>query len=349
LNGSAFNVDGSSAARVSAAGSNRAQLRNGLATFKSIRLQAREEGEYKLTIGSHSKKIAIQEASIVVKVGPCRASVLRTPVHVLTCNKHWPVQAAQQPAVLSQHAQHGHATVHIWSTLVRLSDLFSFFSARTICTVCWSQVVQHNFVCNLEVLPVSLPAADSNTAGCSSVLLVAVETENQQPTPWEAISTGMTLSLEVPDAAADTAAAAGAAGSSRGKGAHSSKASKRPDALLLTPECLWADQQIEGLGVAAAEAAAAAAPAGCVVCFRTPQLIAAGSYTVAAEFRETRDELLPGLKKEVRIRQGTTFCLQPATITYHVLCILPAKLACRNHAMLHAGTMPHGVAGLHQR
>jgi hypothetical protein len=82
LNGSAFNVDGSSAARVSAAGSNRAQLRNGLATFKSIRLQAREEGEYKLTIGSHSKKIAIQEASVVVKVSPCHANMLHTPVHV---------------------------------------------------------------------------------------------------------------------------------------------------------------------------------------------------------------------------------------------------------------------------
>ena len=68
LNGSAFNLDGSLAARVSAAGSNRTQLRNGLATFKAIRVQAREEGEYKLTVGSHSKKIAIQEAAVIVKV-----------------------------------------------------------------------------------------------------------------------------------------------------------------------------------------------------------------------------------------------------------------------------------------
>lgn len=164
------------------------------------------------------------------------------------------------------------------------------------------QVVQHNFVCNVAVLPESLPAADSNTAGCSAVLLVAVEAENQQPIPWEAINNGMTLSLEVPDAAAEAAAAAaGAAGSSKGKGGRSSKAGKRPEALILTPECLFAEQrQIEGLGPAAAQAAAAAALAGCVVCFRTPQLTAAGSYTVAAEFRETREELLPGLKKEVR-------------------------------------------------
>jgi hypothetical protein len=197
------------------------------------------------------------------------------------------------------------------------------------------QVVQHNFVCNLEVLPASLPAADSNTAGCSSVLLVAVETENQQPVPWEAISTGMTLSLEVPDAAADAAAAAGAAGSSRGKGGRSSsKASKRPDALILTPECLWADQQqIEGLGAAAAEAAAAAAPAGCVVCFSTPQLTATGSYTVAAEFRETREELLPGLKKEVGFRQGMTGVF-PANHHKLQYFVYPTSQACTQEVVL---------------
>lgn len=155
-------------------------------------------------------------------------------------------------------------------------------------------------MCNLAIVPVSLPAADSNVAGCSAVLLVAVETENQQAIPWDPISTGLTLSLEVPDAAADAAAAAGPAGGSKGKGARSSKGSKRPEALVLTPECLFAAQQeMEGLGSAAAEAAAAAAAAGCVACFRTPQLTTAGTYTVAAEFRETRPELLPGLKKEV--------------------------------------------------
>lgn len=73
LNGSAFNLDGSVAARVSAAGSNRAALRNGVAAFKGIRVQARDEGEYKLTIGSHSKKVAIQEAAVIVKV--CALSV----------------------------------------------------------------------------------------------------------------------------------------------------------------------------------------------------------------------------------------------------------------------------------
>jgi hypothetical protein len=162
------------------------------------------------------------------------------------------------------------------------------------------QVVQHNFVCSLAVVPASLPAADSAVAGCSAVLLVAVETENQQAIPWDAISTGLTLSLEVPDAAADAAAAAGAAGGSKSKGGRSGKGSKRPEALVLTPECLFAAQQeLEGLAPAAAEAAAAAATAGCVACFRTPQLTTAGTYTVAAEFRETRPELLPGLKKEV--------------------------------------------------
>jgi hypothetical protein len=160
-------------------------------------------------------------------------------------------------------------------------------------------VVQHNFVCNVAVMPESLPAADSSAAGCSLVLLVLVETENQQPLPWEAISSGVTLSLEVPDAAEAAAVAAVAAGSSKGRGGRGSKGSKGPEALVLTPECVFtAQEQIEGLGEAAA-AAAVAAPTGCVVCFRAPQLTAAGCYTVAAEFRETREELLSGLKKEV--------------------------------------------------
>jgi hypothetical protein len=166
----------------------------------------------------------------------------------------------------------------------------------------FAQVLQHNFVCNMGILPASLPAEDSSTAaGSSLVLLVGVETENQQPVPWGTISSGMTLSLEVPEADAAASAVAGA-GSSKGKGHRASKGSKHPDALVLSPECILAVQElqsVEGLGQAAAEAAAAAAPIGCVVCFRTPQLTAAGSYTVAAEFRETRDELLAGLKKEV--------------------------------------------------
>lgn len=171
--------------------------------------------------------------------------------------------------------------------------------AWIVCVRVCVQVVQHNFVCNLAVVPESLPADNGSAAGCSLVLLVLVDTENQQPLPWEAIISGVTLSLQVPDAAETAAAAAGAAGSSKPRGGRGNKNSKGPEALVLTPECIFtAQDQIEGLGAAAA-AAAAAAPAGCVVCFRTPQLTAAGCYTVAAEFRETREELLSGLKKEV--------------------------------------------------
>jgi hypothetical protein len=185
------------------------------------------------------------------------------------------------------------------------------------------QVFQHNFVCNLGVLPASFPAEDSGAAaGSSLVLLVGIETENQQPVPWGAISSGMTLSLEVPEADAAAGAAAGA-GSSKGKGSRASKGGKRPEALVLSPECMLTVQElqsVEGLGGAAAEAAAAAAPAGCVVCFRTPQLTAAGSYTVAAEFRETRDELMAGLKKEVRAQLlavvACSSCLPPPDDTW---------------------------------
>lgn len=181
--------------------------------------------------------------------------------------------------------------------------------AHACCPYCL-QVVQHNFVCNLSVVPASLPAAGSNAAGCSAVLLVAVETENQQGIDWEALSSGLSLSLEVPDASEAAAAVAGVTGSSKGKAGRAGKGSKRPEALVLSPECLLPpddQKQVEGLAPAAAEAAAAAAAAGCVVCFRTPQLTVAGGYTVAAEYRETREQLLAGLTKEVSW-QGPPTC-----------------------------------------
>lgn len=73
LSGSALNAEGV-AARVSAAGSNRAKLRNGVACFKNVRIQAQAEGLYKLTVGSHSRKIAVQEAMVMVKVGRAAAA-----------------------------------------------------------------------------------------------------------------------------------------------------------------------------------------------------------------------------------------------------------------------------------
>jgi hypothetical protein len=58
---------------VSAAGSNRTKLRNGVACLKNVRIQAQAEGVYKLTVGSHSRKIAVQEAMVMVKVS-CAAT-----------------------------------------------------------------------------------------------------------------------------------------------------------------------------------------------------------------------------------------------------------------------------------
>ena len=67
LNGSAFNSEGI-AARVAAAGSNRTKLRNGVGTFKNVRIQAPAEELYKLTIGCASRKVVVQEAMVMVKV-----------------------------------------------------------------------------------------------------------------------------------------------------------------------------------------------------------------------------------------------------------------------------------------
>lgn len=67
LNGSAFNADGV-AARVAAAGSNRAKLRGGVACFKGVRLAAPMEGLFKLTVSCVSRKLVVQEAVLMVKV-----------------------------------------------------------------------------------------------------------------------------------------------------------------------------------------------------------------------------------------------------------------------------------------
>jgi hypothetical protein len=78
LSGSALNAEGI-AARVSAAGSNRTKLRNGVACFKNVRIQAQAEGTFKVTVGSHSRKIAVQEAMVMVKVG-CAAAAAAAAV-----------------------------------------------------------------------------------------------------------------------------------------------------------------------------------------------------------------------------------------------------------------------------
>jgi hypothetical protein len=163
-------------------------------------------------------------------------------------------------------------------------------------------VSQQNLVCNLEVLPACLPAdEDGAVAGGSLVLLVALETEDQQPVPWDDLLQSCSLRLTLP--LVDEGGAAGG-GAGRGKSKAGKGGSARAEVQVLPPECLYEGQQVEGLAAAAAGAAAGAAARGCVVCFRTPELTAAGGYTVAAEYREGRPQLLPGLGKEVRLRQS---------------------------------------------
>jgi hypothetical protein len=155
------------------------------------------------------------------------------------------------------------------------------------------QVCQQNFVCNLEVLPSSLPAAGS-AAGSQLQLLVAVHTEDQQPLPWDVLSSSLTLSLAPPNGPSAEAGEAAAGG----KGGKGKSSSRKADVIQLTPERVW-DGDAEGMEPAVAEAAAAAAQQGCVVCFSTPQLTLAGLYTMTAEYVEGRAELLPALPKQV--------------------------------------------------
>jgi hypothetical protein len=155
------------------------------------------------------------------------------------------------------------------------------------------QVCQQNFVCNLELLPGSLPAAGS-AAGRQLQLLVAVHTEDAQPLPWDVLSGSLTLSLTPPNRPPAEAGEA-AAGGKGGKGRSSSR---KADVIQLMPERIW-DGDADGIEPAVAEAAAAAAQQGCVVCFSTPELTLAGQYTLTAEYVEGRAELLPALPRQV--------------------------------------------------
>eukprot|EP00775_Hariotina_reticulata_P002831 gene2831-3124_t len=242
LNGSAFNGDGV-AARVAAAGSNRAKLRNGIAVFKNVRIAAPSEGPYKLTIGSVSRKVAVQEAVVSV------------------------------------------------------------------------MVAQQNYVVNLEVMPASLPAAGNSTVGRVLQLLVALETENLQPVPWDVISSSLALALAPPfpgsalESTAGAAAGGGWGSKANGrKGSAKGSAPRKADVLSLVPDKLFDAQQVQldGWAPELLQAAAVAASRGCVVVFNSPELLVAGQYTVTAEYTENRPQLLPGLSKQEQSLRSTS-------------------------------------------
>ncbi len=69
LASSALLPDGSKAAKVAAHGSNRAKLKQGVARLKGVRLSAEEAGTYSLRVSSHSRKVAVQDGSLLVEVG----------------------------------------------------------------------------------------------------------------------------------------------------------------------------------------------------------------------------------------------------------------------------------------
>lgn len=73
LSGSALpaveSPDAAPAAKVSAAGSNRSKLRAGCGLLKGVRLAAEGEGRYVVRCAPSSRKVAVQDASLVVQVG----------------------------------------------------------------------------------------------------------------------------------------------------------------------------------------------------------------------------------------------------------------------------------------
>lgn len=205
-----------------------------------------------------------------------------------------------------------------------------------------NQVAQQNFVTNLEVLPASLPGADGQPAlaGAGSQLLVALQIEDGRPLPWEAVTEGLSLRLEPPLQAQQQGSGTVAAVPGRGRGGRGG-APRRPDAVVLEPERLWeppGDGEAAGGDDAAAAAAAEAASRGCVAVFAAHDLTAAGSYTVTAEYAETRAELLPGLTKQVSER---------VVAEERDACMRSMARGCCAHARVAAATYGRAVCAWH--
>jgi len=57
------------AAKVAAAGSNRAKVRGGIAVFKGVKLSADGPGAYLLRAASATRKVAVADAVVTVQVG----------------------------------------------------------------------------------------------------------------------------------------------------------------------------------------------------------------------------------------------------------------------------------------
>jgi hypothetical protein len=71
LNGCALpaETEGAAAAKVAAAGSNRAKVKNGVAVFKGVKLSAEGPGAYVLRAASATRKVAVSDAVVTVQVG----------------------------------------------------------------------------------------------------------------------------------------------------------------------------------------------------------------------------------------------------------------------------------------
>jgi hypothetical protein len=189
--------------------------------------------------------------------------------------------------------------------------------------LCCVQLVQHNLVTELQIQPSSLPANDQAPVGQVFTPTVVVTTEDGAPLPWEVVSSSLSLILTMPSA---------------GGGSSSTKAKARPAEIIpLVPDRLASQAAASGDGAEGQQPVK-----GCVVCFTTPELTVAGSYTMAAEYREGRDDLLPYLGKQVRAQQplqkmpASCAIHAPASTELHTgLCVVvwrPAHtLGCWDH------------------
>jgi len=236
LNGCALAVDESApAARASAAGNNRVKLKGGAAVLKNIRLQAEQEGSYVLRVGSVSRKVAVNDGTLVVKVA------------------------------------------------------------------------HQNIVTCLQLGAPALSGGQEATVGCTATITVEYVTEDGKPLPWEVASSNVAVLLGLPNPDGQEGAAAA---SSKRKSAGGGNA----NLVVLAPD-REASQAAASAGTSAGSDAGGGSGGGsgvCKVCFTTPELTLAGTYTLTAEYTETRPEMVAALSQQELVVRSPSSTMQLA-------------------------------------
>ena len=184
------------------------------------------------------------------------------------------------------------------------------FCPRSLCI----QVAHQNIVTGLQLGPPALNGGPEATVGCSATITVEYITEDGKPLPWEVASSNIAVLLGLPNP--DGQEGAAAAGSKR-----KSAGSGNANLVVLAPD-REASQAAASAGTSTGSDAGGGSGGGagvCKVCFTTPELTLAGTYTLTAEYTETRPEMVAALSQQVSKRHKVTYPWQKLCKAYALL------------------------------